>query len=136
MNEEQEKREEESAEAKLKSPPSDSRDYDISESELKDGKAMAILAYVIFIVPLLAARENKFAMYHTEQGLVLALLWIGNLIVTSILSFLCIGFIIGPIISVVLLVYHIIGIVNVVQQDLKPLPLIGEWGHKLMLIKD
>jgi hypothetical protein len=32
-------------------------------------KVMAILAYIIFFIPLLAARDSHFAMYHANQGL-------------------------------------------------------------------
>lgn len=44
------------------------------KTELQDAqenKGMAVLAYLIFLIPLLAAKESKFARYHTNQGLVL-----------------------------------------------------------------
>ena len=48
-------------------------------------KVMAILAYIIFFIPLLAAKESKFAMYHANQGLVLFLLAVAVSIVGTII---------------------------------------------------
>lgn len=41
--------------------------------EIEEGKAFAAVGYiwVLFLVPLLAAKENKFAKFHGKQGTVL-----------------------------------------------------------------
>jgi len=56
----------------------------ITEADIQDGKTMAILAYIFFIIPLLAARDKKFAMYHTEQAIIL---WIAFIIIYIAWSF-------------------------------------------------
>jgi hypothetical protein len=35
-------------------------------SDVQRNKGMAVLAYIIFFIPLLAARDSKFAMYHAN----------------------------------------------------------------------
>ena len=44
-------------------------------NDVQSNKVMAILAYfgILFLIPLLAAKESPFARYHTNQGLVLFL---------------------------------------------------------------
>lgn len=85
---------------------------------------MGILAYlgILVIIPFLVARDNPFVKYHIQQGLVLAVCWIGLMVLSSMI------WMFYPIISLVqlgLLVLSIIGIVNVVQKKQVPLPLLG-----------
>ena len=116
----------------------------ITEAEIQDGKLMAILAYIIFLIPLLAARDKKFAMYHTEQALVLLIAWviiyiaftILSIILSKISSALSCGFgIIGILIWVGYVVLWIMGLINAAQGKLKELPIIGAYGEKLNLVK-
>ena len=105
---------------------------------------MAILAYIIFLVPLLAARDKKFAMFHTEQALVLLIayivIYIGFIILTVILravstALSCGISILSILIWVGFLVFWIMGLINAVQGKLKELPFIGAYGAKLNLVK-
>lgn len=116
----------------------------ITEAEIQDGKTMAILAYIIFLIPLLAARDKKFAMFHTEQVLVLIIvwvvIWIAFMILSAILSHisstLACGFsILSMLIWLAYLVLWIMGIINAATGKLKELPIIGSYGAKLNLIK-
>ncbi len=54
--------------------------------DVEKNKAMAILAYIIFFIPLLAAKESKFAMYHANQGLNLFLFWVAYFVLSWILA--------------------------------------------------
>lgn len=94
------------------------------QSDVEKNKGMAILAYIIFFIPLLAAKESKFAMFHANQGLVLFLAAIVINIVGSILPFIG-WFIILPFGWIAVLVLAIMGIVNASKGEMKPLPLIG-----------
>jgi uncharacterized membrane protein len=116
----------------------------ITEADIQDGKMMAILAYIIFLVPLLAARDKKFAMFHTEQALVLLIayivIYIGFIILTIILravstALSCGISILSILIWVGFLVFWIMGLINAAQGKLKPLPFIGQYGEKLNLVK-
>lgn len=99
-------------------------------ADVEKNKVMGILAYIIFFIPLLAAKESKFAMYHANQGLVLFLLGVAVSIVGSIIPVLG-WFIILPIGSLLVLVLAIIGIINASKGEMKPLPVIG----KISIIK-
>jgi len=107
------------------------RALNIEPAEAEAGKAMAVIAYFVFFVPLLIedAKKNKFAMYHTEQAIVLLIL---NLSIT-IIGLLTCG--IGFILSIAVLAGYILGIINAVQGEAKPLPLIGQFGEKFNLVK-
>jgi uncharacterized membrane protein len=92
--------------------------------DVQKNMAMAILAYIIFFVPLIAARESKFAMYHANQGLVLFLAAVVINIVGGIVPFIG-WFIILPFGWIAVLIFAIIGIINASKGLMKPLPLIG-----------
>ena len=104
-------------------------------------QVMAILAYlgILVLVPLFAAKESKFARYHTNQGLVLLIAGIIYLIGETIVSTICyaifwqIGFVISTILALVwwgFLALAIIGIIRAVKGEKKPLPLLG--GFKIL----
>ncbi|WP_412966800.1 DUF4870 domain-containing protein [Fredinandcohnia sp. 179-A 10B2 NHS] len=94
--------------------------------DVEDNKVMAILAYIIFFLPLLAARESTFAMYHANQGLLLFLLAVGINIVGTIIPF--IGWmIILPLGNLLVLALAILGIINAAKGDEKPLPILGKY---------
>jgi len=102
-----------------------------------DNKVMAILAYIIVLIPLFAGpKDSKFLRYHTNQGLILLLLGIAYgiayWILTSILFFISWGLalVVGTILgyaSWLFLVLCVIGIVNVAKGEMKPLPVIGKY---------
>jgi len=102
----------------------------MSEKEdIEKNKGMAILAYIIFLIPLLAAKDSKFAMYHANQGLVLFLLALAVNVVGGIIPFIG-WFIILPLGNLLVVVLAILGIINAAKGETKPLPLIG--GFKLL----
>ena len=92
-------------------------------------KGMAVIAYILFFIPLLTGDHNKspFVMYHTNQGLVLFLFSVGGSLVSSILMILIIGFLLMFVVGIASLVFCIIGIMNVLNGKMKPLPLIGKF---------
>lgn len=106
--------------------------------DINNNKGMSVLAYIgfLFLVPLLACPNSKFARYHTNQGLVLFLLEFALGVVTGILGIIPIaGLIIGGLLIAVggifTLVLMIMGIINAAQGQAKELPLIG----KITLLK-
>ena len=96
----------------------------IDPADAEKNKFMGILAYIIFLIPLLAARESKFAMYHANQGLVLFLAGLAVSIVGSIIPILG-WFVIAPLGFLAVFVFAILGIINAAKGLCKPLPLIG-----------
>lgn len=102
--------------------------------DAQDNKAMAVLAYIIFLIPLLAAKESKFARYHTNQGLVLFLGAVALSVVYGIVSSILfaiswrVGFAVTGILGffwILPTVLAVIGIINAVNGKMKPLPVIG-----------
>jgi len=95
----------------------------------ENDKLMGILAYlgVLVVVPLFAGGNSKFVKYHANQGLVL----FSAMILTNILWVVpFLGWMAAPAVGFLLLVLAIMGIVNVVNNEMKPLPIIG--GIKLI----
>jgi len=93
-------------------------------ADVEKNKAMAIIAYlgILCIVPLLAAKDSPFAMYHANQGLVLLLFGIAVGIITVVPV---IGWIVGAVGWITHVVFLIMGIINAAGGQMKPLPLIG-----------
>lgn len=95
----------------------------VSENDI----VFAILAYlgILFIVPLVAAKDSKFAMYHANQGLVLFLTLCVGVLVSNMLNVVLIGFLLTPIVIICGAIMALIGIVNAANKQTKPLPVIG-----------
>lgn len=88
--------------------------------DIEKNKVYAILAYIgiLFLVPLLAAKDSPYAKFHTNQGLVLFLLEV-ILSVVWWIPFL-------GLLWIAVVVFAIMGIINAAQGECKPLPIIGE----------
>ena len=97
-------------------------EYDAQDIE--KNKVMAILAYILFFIPLLAAKDSKFARFHTNQGLVL---FLGGIIASVVAAIPVIGWIIAPIAGLVITVLAVIGIINALNGRAKELPVIGKF---------
>lgn len=94
--------------------------------DIEDNQIMAVLAYIIFFIPLLVASKSRFAMYHANQGL---LLFITAVIVNIVGTIIPIygWLIILPLGNLAILVLAIVGIIHSANGDEKPLPLIGNF---------
>ena len=104
----------------------------------------AILAYLIFLIPLLAGPKDPFVRYHTNQGTVLVIasviLAVATALIsgilTTIISFLIpFSFLIKLAVAsclklvclAVIVIFIVIGIRNVLRREMKPLPFIGKF---------
>ena len=108
--------------------------------DIESNKVMAVLAYlgILVLVPLLAAKESRFARFHTNQGLILLLCnaaWgiVYSILTTLFAAILGAGFLFLALTAIlnltwlVFLAFTIIGIVNAVQGKMKELPIIGKY---------
>ena len=101
--------------------------------DVEQNKVYAILAYIglLFLVPLLAAPNSKFARYHTNQGIVLFIATLvtmgGSMIVAMIPLIGCVAAILPVVIGVLAIVLMILGIINAASGQYKPLPIIGHY---------
>ena len=97
-----------------------------TKEQVENEKVMAALAYLIFFIPLLAAKESKFAMYHANQGFNLFLLFLAVNVIGMLVPFLG-WFIIAPLGTVLSLVLMVMGILNAMNGVEKELPVIGKY---------
>src|SRR5437867_4073217 len=117
-------------------PPADSLqstdDAPASDAEdIEQNKVYALVAYlwILFLVPLLAAPNSRFARYHANQGIVLFLATLVvsfGVFVLGHIPFLgrVVG-IVGYLVWLVALVLVVLGIVNAANGKCQPLPVIG-----------
>ena len=99
--------------------------------EIEEGKAAAILAYVPFMcfVPLIKMKQNRFALQHGKQGLILFLIEIIALIfLLPKISDLFWGFVI-----IASLAVAVTGILYAVQGREWKIPFVGDLADKLKL---
>lgn len=108
------------------------------QQDVEQNKVMAVLAYIgiLVLIPILAAKESKFARFHANQGLILLITEVAYSIfvpvVIKIVAF--ISYVLAGIVGIalglawlLLLVLAIIGIINAVKGEFKQLPLIGQF---------
>lgn len=109
--------------------PSHATDQFVADPvDAAENKVIGILAYIIFFLPLLVAKQSRFAMYHANQGLLVLLLGIACNIVLGFIPI--IGWILLPLANLGTLALTIIGIIQAANGQMKPLPLIG--GYTLI----
>jgi len=112
----------------LGAPPTDAAD-------VEQNKVYAVLAYlgILFLVPLLAAPNSRFARFHTNQGIVL---FLATVVITAasvplfflspfVLPFGCLTAV-APVMAMAgVVVLMVLGIINAASGKCQPLPLIG-----------
>ena len=93
-------------------------------ADIEANKVLAAIGYlgILFLVPLLAAPNSKFAKFHANQGLVLC---IADFILGVLQLIPVIRIIADIVIGIPLFVMHIMGIVNTANGKAKELPFIG-----------
>lgn len=108
------------------------------QQDVEQNKVMAVLAYfgILVLIPILAAKESKFARFHANQGLILLITGVAYSIfvqviikIVAFISYALAG-IVGIALGLawlLLLVLAIIGIINAVKGECKQLPLIGQF---------
>ncbi len=93
-------------------------------NDIEDNKLISILCYlgILLLIPLLVKPESRFVKYHSNQGLVLLLftMIVGVVGIIPIIGWLAAA--VGGIFSFVCL---IMGVINTINGEMKPLPLIG-----------
>ena len=106
-------------------------------TDIEQNKVMGILAYLswLVLIPLFAAKGSKFARFHCNQGVLLAILeiavWILFAFLTRIPYLGWLFLALELLINLVCLVLAVLGIVNAANGKAKELPVIG----KITLLK-
>ena len=116
------------------------------DPDIEKNKAMAVLAYICFVIPLLGAPNSPYARFHTNQGIISCILWAVAVIGCIVLQIAkwVVGFVFAsvPILkgffgcllyplqafllvgAVTMMVY---GIIQAATGEKKGLPLVGTW---------
>ena len=116
--------------------------------DIEKNKGMAILAYIIFLVPLLVVPKSKFARFHANQGLLVFIFGVTSVFVALILGlamsllshilarfdipflgwFLsCIVWLLSVFCIIFSLALAVMGIINAANGESKHLPLFGRY---------
>jgi len=103
-------------------------EYKPGAADVDKNKIFGILAYlgILWLVPLLAAKESPFARYHANQGIILFITGMAVWICSIVLAFIPIlGWLIDLCLFIGMVVLWIMGIINAAKGECKPLPVIG-----------
>ena len=123
----------------------------VVDTDMETNKGMAVLAYICFIVPLVAAPKSKFARFHANQGLLTFICWCAAILGVVALSvfdslvigrlkdkiailygfFTCAVYLLEPALLLGALVLTLYGIIQAANGERKELPVVG----KMTLIK-
>ncbi|HBO17157.1 MAG TPA: hypothetical protein DD451_04105 [Candidatus Moranbacteria bacterium] len=97
-------------------------------NDSQENKAIALLSYIsiLFLIPLLLKKSSAFCQFHAKQGMVL-------FIVEVVGWFLTPFFGLGVLVNLFALILMIMGIINVLNNETKKLPLIGDFADKFNL---
>ncbi|MBN2558249.1 MAG: hypothetical protein JXB33_05805 [Clostridia bacterium] len=94
-------------------------------ADSSNNKVMAVLCYlwILWIVPLLTEHKNDpFVKFHINQGIILTIFSV----IVGIIGYIpVIGGVVSWVGGIALFVLAIIGIINAVNMQQKPLPVIG-----------
>lgn len=104
-----------------------------TNSDVDNGKVCAILSYLFIGIIWYFAddtmKKNTFAKFHVKQSLVLLVISIILQIISIIVPVIN-WFLILPLISIFVLVWMVIGIINALNGQTKELPIIGKYSTK------
>lgn len=97
-----------------------------AQKDVDENKIYGVLAYIgiLFIVPLLAAKDSPFAKFHANQG---AVLFIAGVAVNVVWVVPILGWIVGFFGWIAVLVLAVLGIINAANGKMEKLPLIGDF---------
>lgn len=102
------------------------RTAQFAADDINANKVFAVLAYFswLVLIPIFAAPNSKFARFHANQGLIIAIaelcLWVIGLIPV-------LGWIVKWLGGIILVIFSILGIIAAAKGEAKTLPLIGKF---------
>lgn len=103
-----------------------------NSKELQEGKFFAIISYISFlcIISLLLKKDNKFAIYHAKQGLVLFVFEVASFILSIIPLFGGILRVLGPVVFILVSLW---GMLSVLMGNCSRIPVISDIADKVIL---
>jgi len=106
-------------------PKDHTSDYDTRD--ISDNKIFAVLAYtsLMGIIIALLVNNSPFTRFHAKNG---AILEVATIIALAFLVIPFVGWIVSPIMIIVLSVIRIVGFVNTLKGKAKELPIVSDIG--------
>lgn len=99
----------------------------VVENTAKNNTVMAIVAYIIFFLPLLtSAKNDPFVKFHVKQGLIVFICGV----IAYIGSMLPVLNMIDWLLHLVVFVLFIIGVINAATGKEKDLPVVGKFAKQ------
>ena len=98
------------------------------KKDVQEGKIFAVIGYlgILCLVPLVFKKENKFALFHGKQGLVLL---IGEIAAGIIMMIPILG-VIGFLAFFIFGVLSLIGIIQALMGNLWRMPVVADLADK------
>ena len=104
----------------------------IQDKDIQENKIIAALGYIgiLCLIPLLAKKESKFALFHGKQGLVL---FIAEIITYFIFVIPVLGWTTGFILNTCWIILSVIGIIKASTGELWKMPVLSQYAEKIKL---
>lgn len=102
------------------------------EQDIQEGKFFAVISYISFfcIVALVLKKDNRFALYHAKQGLVLFVFEVAAFII-SIIPLL--GWFLGTLGLAIFGLFSIWGILQALMGNYERLPIVSDMADKIII---
>ncbi len=108
----------------------------VDKKDVNDNKALAAIGYVFILcfIPLLMAKDSKYAQFHAKQGLVLFIVEVILMVVSNILIFIPIlGWFVMMVLYLAVVVASIVGILKALEGEMWEMPVLGDYAKKLKI---
>lgn len=107
-------------------------DDEYTKEDIENNKVLSLFSYIsfLFIIPLIACSNSKYAKFHVNQGIMLCITNVVFEAILKALKVLELSFaydIADAVVNIGLTVFMVIGIVNAVTGKAKKLPVIGNF---------
>ena len=100
--------------------------------DIEKNKMMAIIAYLVFFVPLLTeAKDSPFVKFHVKQSITLLIVAVVGNIIAGIIPVLG-WFLLAPLLSLASIILLVMGILNAANGKMVPLPIIGKYAEQYL----
>ena len=112
--------------------PADKNTNSEISADIKEGKIFAVIAYWFFLcaLPLILRKDNKFAVYHGKQGLVLFIFFVAGFVL-SVLP--VIGGILFHAVLYIYLVLFVWGSIQALLGNYARIPLVSNIAEKIII---
>ncbi len=114
-------------------------EYPMNQADVEENKVLSILCYfgILFLIPYFMKKESQYIKFHANQGLILFIFNIALGIVSGIIGAIfgailgeigvLLSTLLGSLISLIGLVFMVLGIINAISGKAKELPIIGRF---------